>query len=586
MLKKGFYNCSFYYSNFKSIKSNVYLVGEFPSSFWKIPVKMKFDPFFHSFKCNIFIKEGFQFKFIENGNYVTSFDYKITYDKFGFQNNIFVLNHKSLHQISQKASRNSRWHCQSSPLNNSDSNTCSKDHKLNSKNLQLLDSLNSTNIEKFERYPILEEILRKKSERSDSKEIIHHTDMNELTEEDKLNKDNLDKKKINHDDQGKTIGDEDSNTTELDENLNNQIQIHGLTFWNEKDLKKIDKILESIPNQNVIKDVENSEEKKNSKLSHRNLVLKSAYYCIPKSRDCCEDANFILENAIGVSDGVGGWANYGFSAELFSQYLMKNCEDLISRKESSHCFSRKRTDTVDSFFSENENNWKPNFSRPLLQTDMNIFSWAPEKVLQEAFENVTVPGSATALLCILCNNQLRCCSIGDSKLLVVKMEGSKAVKLFATKGQQHDFNTTFQLANIPNPKSFNFLMNSKSPNQIEALVEKFRNAKFCCDNPEDGESYQIIVNKNDLLILGTDGLFDNLFEHEILEIVENHLSNKKVISKDDINSLAYSLARRAQEKSNDYLCESPFKENYIKELKEKWNGGKVDDITVIVSLVE
>lgn len=45
--------------------------------------------------------------------------------------------------------------------------------------------------------------------------------------------------------------------------------------------------------------------------------------------------------------------------------------------------------------------------------------------------------------------------------------------------------------------------------------------KFCEDTPEDSDNYQLRVREGDLLILGTDGMFDNLFEEEILEIVKN-----------------------------------------------------------------
>lgn len=36
----------------------------------------------------------------------------------------------------------------------------------------------------------------------------------------------------------------------------------------------------------------------------------------------CEDAYFIQERAFGVSDGVSGWNDYGFSSDQFSLQLM------------------------------------------------------------------------------------------------------------------------------------------------------------------------------------------------------------------------------------------------------------------------
>ncbi len=47
-----------------------------------------------------------------------------------------------------------------------------------------------------------------------------------------------------------------------------------------------------------------------------------------------------------------------------------------------------------------------------------------------------------------------------------------------------------------------------------------RERKFCEDSPEDSDNYQLRVREGDLLILGTDGILDNLFEEEILEIVK------------------------------------------------------------------
>lgn len=38
----------------------------------------------------------------------------------------------------------------------------------------------------------------------------------------------------------------------------------------------------------------------------------------------CEDAYFMTERGFGVSDGVSGWNDYGFSSEDFATQLMSN----------------------------------------------------------------------------------------------------------------------------------------------------------------------------------------------------------------------------------------------------------------------
>lgn len=49
-------------------------------------------------------------------------------------------------------------------------------------------------------------------------------------------------------------------------------------------------------------------------------------FAIPKnSNGVSEDAFFITDIGVGVSDGVGSWSNYGIDSSLFSNTLMKEC---------------------------------------------------------------------------------------------------------------------------------------------------------------------------------------------------------------------------------------------------------------------
>lgn len=44
-----------------------------------------------------------------------------------------------------------------------------------------------------------------------------------------------------------------------------------------------------------------------------------------------EDASFITDVGVGVSDGVGSWGMYGIDCSLFSNSLMKECQKFIQR---------------------------------------------------------------------------------------------------------------------------------------------------------------------------------------------------------------------------------------------------------------
>lgn len=45
----------------------------------------------------------------------------------------------------------------------------------------------------------------------------------------------------------------------------------------------------------------------------------------------CEDAYFISDRAFGVSDGVSGWNDYGFSSDQFSLQLMHNAKKMVEK---------------------------------------------------------------------------------------------------------------------------------------------------------------------------------------------------------------------------------------------------------------
>ena len=57
--------------------------------------------------------------------------------------------------------------------------------------------------------------------------------------------------------------------------------------------------------------------------------------------------------------------------------------------------------------------------------------------------------------------------------------------------------------------------------ELSNLKKALKERKFFEDTPDDSENYHLRVREGDLLILGTDGVFDNLFEEEILKIVHS-----------------------------------------------------------------
>ena len=95
------------------------------------------------------------------------------------------------------------------------------------------------------------------------------------------------------------------------------------------------------------------------------------------------------------------------------------------------------------------------------------------------------------------------------------------------------------------------------------------------ETPEHASLLRVPVTEGDLIILATDGLFDNMDEDELIQLV---------VHEPEVSSLAKKLAYRAQELSSMKDLDSPFA-RLAKENDIMWSGGMPDDITIIVSRV-
>lgn len=175
----------------------------------------------------------------------------------------------------------------------------------------------------------------------------------------------------------------------------------------------------------------------------------------------------------------------------------------------------------------------------------------PLLILQTAYQNLdfSVQGSTTALVAQICDNsKLHICNVGDSALGVFR--NGKLV--FQTQDTLHGFNFPFQLGS----------------RQI--------------DKPSDG-SYDIVqIKEGDVIISGTDGLWDNMWNIDIENAIAENL--KKSLSKSKImQSLADFLAKTSNRNGKDQSFNSPFSDACSKKYGRKYIGGKLDDVTVVAS---
>lgn len=126
--------------------------------------------------------------------------------------------------------------------------------------------------------------------------------------------------------------------------------------------------------------------------------------------------------------------------------------------------------------------------------------------------------------------------------------------IFRSEEQQHSFNFPFQLGT-----------NSR-------------------DTPNDTQMFALKIEEGDIVIIGTDGLFDNVFDEDIVDIIASRTQVNVLHS--DPQDMSDALLRRAREVAEDSrFASSPFQSRAIQE-GFYYQGGKVDDITVLVGIVK
>ena len=165
----------------------------------------------------------------------------------------------------------------------------------------------------------------------------------------------------------------------------------------------------------------------------------------------------------------------------------------------------------------------------------------PRRVLEAAWQTLRrggIIGSATVCLVALhpLKPELLCASVGDAGFLLLRAAAASGAAsrdggaaqyrvAFRSPQQLREFNAPYQLGNAPD---------SPPPPEVDRRFE----------TPDDAALARAALEPGDVLVLATDGLFDNMDEEEIVATVERHEG-------DSAQALATALARRAQELSLD-----------------------------------
>jgi len=178
----------------------------------------------------------------------------------------------------------------------------------------------------------------------------------------------------------------------------------------------------------------------------------------------------------------------------------------------------------------------------------------PKKILVSAALRTTVVGSSTCCLALIDKKEkkLKVANIGDSGYLIARPQADGTLSLVHISGEQlHSFNFPYQIGTEG-------------------------------DAPTKAQEFEHDIEDGDIIILGTDGLFDNVDQETILQTLSEFVEEDRLV---DVDNAAQAVGNKASELSHDKDFMSPFAKK-ARRARYAYHGGKPDDITLILAVAE
>lgn len=180
---------------------------------------------------------------------------------------------------------------------------------------------------------------------------------------------------------------------------------------------------------------------------------------------------------LGVCDGVSEVQKLGISPDEFPRELLAQCREILDARQNDTPPPSPR--------------WWPGSEDPRWLVHM----------LEEAYDATTSHGSSTVLLAAIeDSNRLVVAQLGDCGLLVLRPTPSQPERLqlvFRTEPLRYDENKPYQVARL----------DGISEATVRSVIQRAR-----IDS--------VPVCHGDIVIMGSDGIFDNLHEEECVSIIE------------------------------------------------------------------
>lgn len=244
------------------------------------------------------------------------------------------------------------------------------------------------------------------------------------------------------------------------------------------------------------------------------------------SYSCGEDAYFISpsSNFMGVADGVSAWSAYALGNSAYiSYYLMSNAKMLAEKGlNNTHQIVKDAFNGVWSLWEE---------------------------------KKVQLPNGSSTICVVKLNDEsdsgprIQYSNLGDSMMMVIRPE------------RFDDMNVNLRIIHTSTKQYAPEKINS-TPVPLQLCFYPFQGRKGtgAPEQADKCESLDVITRPDDIIVVATDGLWDNVTTNEVIKHVANSFkSSSKNVNSNDLAKL---------------LVEAAVK-----------NNCKPDDITVVVGVV-
>ena len=242
-----------------------------------------------------------------------------------------------------------------------------------------------------------------------------------------------------------------------------------------------------------------------------------------------DDAMLVSPTILAIADGVSGWES------------QENMSD-------SGIWSRSMLETLSRLMTEYKINHAPHL---LAKRDL-------DQILDDSFLHTLhlmdlqkLSGSSTLILSMISGDLLQLISIGDSKLFVIR-DG----KIIKTNEEQ--------------------MLSPLCPQQIGTQTLNNIPSQMAWMD-------QIEIKNDDIVVVCSDGITDNLYDWEILEIINNYPTKS-------LKYLTQKILIRAKEVAFDDYSYTPHNEK-VNNLPGGLGGGtsqggKIDDMTIAMGKIQ